>query len=145
MNTGNETQFIETDVLILGGGLAGCFAAMKASEHDVKVTIIEKNYLPYSGSNASGIDHFPYCFIPEVHGREGFTIEDFVKIHTFIGSLGHLYLRHSNLFRVSKFGFRISRHPKICQLYPMGRYFNLSLNGAKFGRRGTTRFRRRPP
>lgn len=86
MNTGNETQFIETDVLILGGGLAGCFAAMKASEHDVKVTIIEKNYLPYSGSNASGIDHFPYCFIPEVHGREGYAIEDFVKTHTFIGN-----------------------------------------------------------
>jgi len=77
---------LETDVLILGGGLAGCFAALKASEHGLKVTLMEKNFLAHSGSNASGIDHFPYCFIPDVHGKSGFKIEDFVKAQTFIGN-----------------------------------------------------------
>ena len=33
---------IETDVLIIGGGLAGCMAAIKAAEADVAVTIAEK-------------------------------------------------------------------------------------------------------
>lgn len=77
---------MKTDVLIIGGGLAGCFAAMKAMEHGVKVTLVEKGHVAYTGSNATGIDHFPYCYIPEVHGRLGYKIEDFVKEHTQVAS-----------------------------------------------------------
>ena len=74
-----KENWIGADVLIVGGGLAGCFAAMKAAEHGVKVTLLEKANVPHSSSNATGIDHFPYCYIPEVHGRLGYKIEDFVK------------------------------------------------------------------
>lgn len=73
---------MKTDVLIIGGGLAGCFAAMKAMEHGVKVTLVEKAHVAHSGCNAGGIDHFPTCYIPEVHGRLGYKIEDFVRDHT---------------------------------------------------------------
>jgi succinate dehydrogenase/fumarate reductase flavoprotein subunit len=35
-------NFIETDVLIIGGGIGGCPAAAKATEHGLDVTIVEK-------------------------------------------------------------------------------------------------------
>lgn len=77
---------MKTDVLVIGGGLAGCFAAMKAIEHGVKVTLLEKGHVAHSGSNTTGIDHFPYCYIPEVHGRLGYKIEDFVKTTTVLST-----------------------------------------------------------
>ena len=42
-------NFIETDVLVIGGGLAGMFAAIKARDEGVKVTVVEKNYAGKSG------------------------------------------------------------------------------------------------
>jgi succinate dehydrogenase/fumarate reductase flavoprotein subunit len=33
---------IETDVLVIGGGIAGCFAAMKARDKGVDVTLVDK-------------------------------------------------------------------------------------------------------
>lgn len=77
---------IKTDVLIIGGGLAGCFAAMKAVEHGCRVTVVEKTHVANSGANASGIDHFNYCYIPEIHGRMGLKVEDFVRAHTVVAT-----------------------------------------------------------
>ncbi|MBW2138291.1 MAG: FAD-binding protein [Deltaproteobacteria bacterium] len=42
---------IETDVLVMGGGLAGCFAAVRAKELNADVTLVEKNYAGKSGSS----------------------------------------------------------------------------------------------
>ncbi len=42
-------KLIETDVLVIGGGLAGCFAAMRASELGVDVTLVDKNYVGKTG------------------------------------------------------------------------------------------------
>ncbi|MFC1909358.1 FAD-dependent oxidoreductase [Chloroflexota bacterium] len=39
----------ETDVLIIGGGMAGCFAAIKAKEQGVNVTLVDKGYTSRSG------------------------------------------------------------------------------------------------
>jgi succinate dehydrogenase/fumarate reductase flavoprotein subunit len=33
---------IETDVLVIGGGIAACFAAVKAREQGVDVTLVSK-------------------------------------------------------------------------------------------------------
>jgi succinate dehydrogenase/fumarate reductase flavoprotein subunit len=35
-------KVIETDVLVIGGGIAGCPTAAKAADHGLKVTLIEK-------------------------------------------------------------------------------------------------------
>jgi len=43
---------IETDVLIIGGGMAGLFAAIKAREQGVDVILVDKNYVSRSGSTA---------------------------------------------------------------------------------------------
>jgi len=40
---------VETDVLVIGGGLAGCFAAIKAKEQGVDVTLVDKGYVGKSG------------------------------------------------------------------------------------------------
>ena len=60
---------IETDVLIVGGGIAGLMAAINAADQGVKVTVAEKANTKRSGSGAAGNDHF-LCFIPEIHGDD---------------------------------------------------------------------------
>ena len=42
---------IQTDVLVIGGGQAGFFAAMKAQEQGVKVTMVDKGYAGKSGQS----------------------------------------------------------------------------------------------
>jgi succinate dehydrogenase/fumarate reductase flavoprotein subunit len=43
---------IKTDVLVIGGGMAGLFAAIKAKEEGADVTLVDKNYVSKSGSTA---------------------------------------------------------------------------------------------
>jgi len=49
-------KVVETDVLVVGGGIAGCPAAAKAAENGLKVTLAEKARTDRSGSAAAGID-----------------------------------------------------------------------------------------
>jgi succinate dehydrogenase/fumarate reductase flavoprotein subunit len=37
-------KVIETDVLVIGGGQAGLFAAIKAKEQGVDITLVDKGY-----------------------------------------------------------------------------------------------------
>jgi succinate dehydrogenase/fumarate reductase flavoprotein subunit len=50
-------RLIETDVLIIGGGVAGCACAIKARENNLDVTLFEKANTVRSGSAGIGIDH----------------------------------------------------------------------------------------
>lgn len=72
---------IETDVLIIGGGLGGCMSAIKASEHGLNVIIAEKANTTHSGSAGNGIDHI-WAYCPPVHGKMGWTINDMFEDHT---------------------------------------------------------------
>ena len=40
---------VETDILVIGGGIAGCFVAIKAKEQGVDVTLVDKGYVGRSG------------------------------------------------------------------------------------------------
>lgn len=42
-------RVIKTDVLVIGGGMAGCFAAIKARDKGVSVTLVDKGYTSKSG------------------------------------------------------------------------------------------------
>ena len=53
-----EETLITTDVLVLGGGIAGCWAAINAARNGATVTIIEKGATIRSGSGGSGCDHW---------------------------------------------------------------------------------------
>lgn len=61
-----ETKHIDADLLIIGGGSAGCMAAIRALElqPDLKVIIFEKGDLKYSGSIARGMDALNIVAIP---------------------------------------------------------------------------------
>lgn len=60
-------EVIETDVLIIGGGLGGCMAAIKAREHNVKVVIIDKAAIKRSGEGGQGIDHYGFIAHPKIN------------------------------------------------------------------------------
>ena len=80
MNSKFDIIPVETDVLIIGGGLAGCMASIKARESDIRVTIAEKANTMHSGCAASGVDHV-WAYIPPVHEKMGWTIEDLMEDH----------------------------------------------------------------
>ena len=51
-------EFIETDVLIMGAGMAGCCAAARAAEEGLNVIMAEKSHSKRSGNAAMGIDYY---------------------------------------------------------------------------------------
>lgn len=46
------------DVLVLGGGIAGCWAAIGAAREGVKVALVEKGVTATSGAGGAGVDHW---------------------------------------------------------------------------------------
>ncbi|MBI4964292.1 MAG: adenylyl-sulfate reductase subunit alpha [Desulfomonile tiedjei] len=70
-----ETQEIEADILIVGGGNAGCFAAIEAKKLNpaLRVAIMEKAHISRSGATAAGMDAIN-TYIPD-----GRTPEDLVR------------------------------------------------------------------
>ena len=60
---------VESDVLCVGGGIAGLMAAIRARELGASVVVAEKANTLRSGAAATGNDHF-LCYIPDVHGPD---------------------------------------------------------------------------
>ena len=52
---------VEADVLIIGGGIAGCWAAISAARKGVKVALVEKGDTVRSGAGGPGCDHWGQC------------------------------------------------------------------------------------
>ncbi len=57
----DEETRVSADVLVLGGGLAGCFAAISAAKQGLDVVLVEKACTIHSGAAGSGIDHWMGC------------------------------------------------------------------------------------
>ena len=57
-----EEQEIDADVLVIGGGIAGCWAAISAARQGVKVALVEKANTVRSGAGGPGCDH--WCNAP---------------------------------------------------------------------------------
>jgi succinate dehydrogenase/fumarate reductase flavoprotein subunit len=73
-------KIVETDVLVVGGGLAGCFAALKAKEKGVDVVLVDKGYVSKSGQSPwAGIGI--WFFNPE----EGHNLDAWMDAVTAIG------------------------------------------------------------
>lgn len=86
-------EIIQSDILIIGGGIGGLQAGIVAADSGAKVVIAEKANTRRSGSGATGNDHF-MCYLPAYHG------EDFNEIiqeatETLVGPLQDM-----NLFRL---------------------------------------------
>ena len=57
VNYGKENE-VSCDVLVLGGGIAGCWAAIGAARKGAKVVLVEKSVTKTSGAGGSGVDHW---------------------------------------------------------------------------------------
>ena len=57
VNYGKENEF-STDVLIIGGGIAGCHAAINAAKRGARVAVVEKGATVHSGCSGAGVDHW---------------------------------------------------------------------------------------
>jgi adenylylsulfate reductase subunit A len=81
MNTDNfETIVVETDLLILGGGMAACGAAFEAShwakKHNMRVTVVDKAAMERSGAVAMGLSAIN-LYLGLAKGNN--TVDDYVN------------------------------------------------------------------
>ena len=83
-----QTKIIETDVLIIGGGLAGCFAAVKAREQGRDVILVDKGYISRSGES-------PYARVTMVFNPQwGHKLDEWLAQISAIGE--YVNNRHWN-------------------------------------------------
>ncbi len=54
----DKEERVECDVLVLGGGMAGCYAAIAARRQGKSVVLVEKGATERSGAAGSGFDHW---------------------------------------------------------------------------------------
>lgn len=103
----------ESDVLVIGGGLAGCMAAIKASEESgLRVTLVDKSNTLRSGCAGSGIDHL-WAYIPEIHEKMGYTLEDMAEDHRQGMAAG--FLRKDLFYLIAK-----NMYDRVLDLEKMG-------------------------
>lgn len=57
-----QEHVIETDVLVIGGGIAGCWAAIGTARTGLRVALVEKSATARSGAGGPGCDH--WCDAP---------------------------------------------------------------------------------
>ncbi|MBN1190705.1 MAG: FAD-dependent oxidoreductase [Dehalococcoidales bacterium] len=58
----DKEEEIDIDVLVIGGGIAGCWAAISAARTGLKVALVEKSATVRSGAGGPGCDH--WCDAP---------------------------------------------------------------------------------
>jgi succinate dehydrogenase/fumarate reductase flavoprotein subunit len=58
----DKEQEVDTDVLVIGGGIAGCWAAISAARTGARVALVEKGDTIRSGAGGPGCDH--WCNAP---------------------------------------------------------------------------------
>jgi len=75
-----ETVVVTTDLLIIGGGMGSCGAAVEASywgkKHGVKVTLVDKASMPRSGAVGMGLSAIN-LYVGLAEGKN--TVEDYIK------------------------------------------------------------------
>ncbi|UCF97998.1 MAG: FAD-dependent oxidoreductase [Spirochaetaceae bacterium] len=75
-----EIQEHTCDICVVGGGLAGCMAAVRAAELNDDVLMVDKSNPERSGCAGTGLDHI-WGYFPEVQSREGVSLEAMVEDH----------------------------------------------------------------
>jgi succinate dehydrogenase/fumarate reductase flavoprotein subunit len=61
VNYGKENEY-SVDILVLGGGVAGCHAAITAARRGARVAVVEKGATLHSGSGGAGVDHWGHAY-----------------------------------------------------------------------------------
>lgn len=68
------------DICVVGGGLAGCMAAVRAAQLAESVIMVDKSNPERSGCAGTGLDHI-WGYFPEVQEQEGVSLDDLVEDH----------------------------------------------------------------
>jgi succinate dehydrogenase/fumarate reductase flavoprotein subunit len=68
-----QERQVDCDVLVVGGGMAGCFAAISAARKGLNVALVEKSATIRSGAVGPGVDH--WCDAPN-HPLSGVDPDD---------------------------------------------------------------------
>ena len=95
--------YFEADLLIIGGGTAGCFAAHRAHElnPEARIVILEKGHIKYGGSIARGMDALGVVMIPQIT-----TMEEYVeRVKNYCGGIADsplIYTMGRRSFEVMK-------------------------------------------
>lgn len=84
--SGYQKNFIETDVLVVGGGMAGCWAAIRASESGAKVTLVDKGVVARSGTTL--YCHDVWASVPE--GEEDIWLKEVVEHAQYMSDESYL-------------------------------------------------------
>jgi adenylylsulfate reductase subunit A len=78
-----ETVTVETDLLIVGGGMGGCGVAVEASywakKHGLKVTLVDKAAIDRSGAVAMGLSAINQ-YVDLNSGNN--TLKDYVRLRS---------------------------------------------------------------
>ena len=86
---GEETE-LEADVIVLGGGIAGCWAAISAARQGAKVVLMEKGDVRRSGAGGPGCDH--WCNVPaNPHSRvdpDEWALEEMNSLGDYSNGIG---------------------------------------------------------
>lgn len=89
-----DIRYINTDVLIIGGGTAGCYSSIVLGENsDVNVVVIEKANIKRSGCLAAGVNAINAYIV------EGRTPQDYVD---YAKADAHSIVREDLLFSMSE-------------------------------------------
>lgn len=75
VNYGKENE-INADVLIIGGGIAGCHAAINAAKKGASVAVVDKAPIVRSGSGGAGVDHWGGAY---GNPRSQTTVDEAIK------------------------------------------------------------------
>jgi succinate dehydrogenase/fumarate reductase flavoprotein subunit len=93
VNYGKENE-ISADVLIVGGGIAGCHAAIAAAKKGASVAVVDKAPIVRSGSGGAGVDHWGHAYTnPRSPVSPEQLMLDVEKTGVFIA--GHFVLKHT--------------------------------------------------
>ena len=82
----DKVNYVETDVLVVGGGLAGCAAGISAARSGARVAICDKGNIKRAGSGGAGMDH--YCTVLE-NPKSPMTTEENLENGRTEGRQGH--------------------------------------------------------
>ena len=52
-----QENVVSCDVLIIGGVVAGCHAAVSAAKHGARVVVADRGHAKRSGAGGAGVDH----------------------------------------------------------------------------------------